>query len=103
VEPLILKRCLQIGAYTGTTRGGTVVGDDWRENDGLVNTVSAIAPSGAPHTALDRRNIRPGIWNVFPTYEGDHMALQGGRRHRRDVRAFYLDLVRMISTMRVSK
>ena len=38
----------EIGMLTGTTEGGYVVDESWLENDGLVNTVSASAPSSAP-------------------------------------------------------
>ena len=97
MEPLFAARSRQIGAYAGKTAGGMPVDESWRENDGLVNTVSATAPSGAPSKPLDRERIEPGRWNVFPTLRGDHMWLQGGLTHRHDIRAFYLDLLTMIS------
>ena len=49
------------------------VDETWCENDGLVNTLSARVPSGAPWKAMDKNSIRPGLWNVFPTVDGDHM------------------------------
>lgn len=97
IEPLFVMRANQIGAYTGRTAGGMIIDETWRENDGLVNTSSAMFPAGAPAKALNRDEIRPGIWNVFPTVEGDHMHLQGGLMHRHDIRAFYLDLLTMIA------
>ena len=96
MEALFAMRSAQIGAYTGKTRGGFVIDDSWRENDGLVNTVSAKAPIGAPSKELDRSNIERGVWNVFPALEGDHMWLQGGLMHRHDIKAFYLDLLELI-------
>jgi triacylglycerol lipase len=99
MEPLFVMRACQIGAYSGTTRGGMRIDASWRENDGLVNTFSAAAPLSAPAVPLDKNRIRPGIWNVFPTYEGDHMALQGGLMRKHDVRIFYLDLLQMICTL----
>ena len=72
------------------------VDETWRENDGLVNTLSARAPSGAPWKPLDKSSIQLGLWNVFPTIDGDHMWLQGGLLHRHDIRGFYLDLLTMI-------
>ena len=74
----------------------TQADESWRENDGLVNTVSAMAPSGAPSRPLDRERIEPGTWNVFPVIRGDHMYLQGGLTRWHDVRGFYLDLLGMI-------
>ncbi len=96
MEPLFAMRSRQIGAYAGRTEGGMEVDESWRENDGLVNTVSAMAPSGAPSRPLDRERIEPGTWNVFPVVRGDHMYLQGGLTRRHDVRGFYLDLLGMI-------
>ncbi len=96
IEPLFVMRASQIGAYAGKTAGGMAVDETWRENDGLVNTVSAEAPTGVPFKPLDRDKIEPGLWNVFPTVDGDHMWLQGGLLHRHDIRPFYLELLSMI-------
>ncbi len=96
MEPLFVMRSHQIGAYTGKTAGGQIIDERWRKNDGLVNTVSAMCPSGAPGTPLDRDRIKPGIWNIFPEIDGDHMWLQGGLTHTHDVRGFYLELLTMI-------
>ena len=99
MEPLFVMRSHQIGAYAGRTEGGYAIDDTWRENDGLVNTVSSSFPLGAPAKPLDRSRIDRGIWNVFPAWPGDHMALQGGLIHRHDVRGFYQDLLTMISAL----
>ena len=99
IEPLFAARSRQIGVYTGKTAGGLAIDERWRENDGLVNTVSAAVPTGAPFRALDRKQPVPGLWNVFPVLDGDHMWLQGGLLHRHDIRPFYLDLLRMISEL----
>ena len=97
MEPLFAARSRQIGVYTGRTKGGITVDESWRGNDGLVNTLSAAVPTGAPSRPLDRARIEPGVWNVFPTVDGDHMWLQGGLMHRHDIRPFYLDMLTMIS------
>ncbi len=96
MEPLFAARSRQIGAYSGRTAGGITADERWRENDGLVNTVSAMVPTGAPSKPLDRGNIERGVWNVFPTIRGDHMWPQGGLMHRHDIRPFYLDLLTVI-------
>ena len=67
----------EIGTLAGTTSGGYVVNEIWFENDGLVNTVSASAPSNAPSKEFDKSNITKGIWNIMPVYQGDHMSFQG--------------------------
>ncbi len=99
VEPIFVSRSCQIGAYSGKTAGGIMVDEAWHENDGLVNTISATAPEGAPSKALDKKHIEPGLWNVFPVLDGDHMWLQGGLFHRHDVKPFYLELLTMISRL----
>ena len=96
MEPLFVMRSYQIGAWTGKTKGGMTVDESWLENDGLVNTVSAKYPLGAPHKDFDPENIPAGTWNVFPTRKEDHMALQGGLFHKHDVRPFYLELLETI-------
>ena len=96
MEPLFVMRSLQIGAYRGKTSAGMEIGDEWRDNDGLVNTVSSRSPFGAPAVPLDSAEIRPGVWNVFPDFPGDHMYLQGGLMHRHNIRPFYLRLLRLI-------
>ncbi len=98
MEPLFTRHSYRICAYTGRTRGGVEIDDSWRENDGLVNTISAKVPSGAPSKPLDRSAIESGVWNVFPVMEGDHMWAQGGLMKRHDIRAFYLDLLSLIDS-----
>ena len=98
-EPMFVMRSCQIGAYKGKTAGGTLIDESWRENDGLVNTVSAMAPMRAPSKTLDRAHIVPGVWNVFPVIHGDHMWLQGGLLRKHDIRRFYMDLLGMIDKL----
>ena len=99
IEPLFVRRSTQMGAYRGKTAGGVTADETWRENDGLVNTVSAAAPAGAPCRTLDRDRIEPGLWQVFPTVNGDHMWPQGGLMRRHGIRPFYLDLLAMIDRL----
>ena len=99
MEPLFVRSSWRMGAWSGRTRGGTLIDESWRGNDGLVNTLSASAPLGAPSKPLDRQEIGRGLWNVFPVVEGDHMWPQGGLTHRHDVRAFYLELLTLIDTL----
>ena len=59
--------------------------------------ISEISPCGAPRNHLDPDNLKPGIWNVYPVHKGDHMSLQGGLLHKKDIRSFYTDMLTMIS------
>ena len=91
----------EIGKLTGTTAGGYTVDASWLENDGLVNTISACAPSSAPSTAFDANNITKGTWNIMPTYQGDHMSLQGGFfKVNTDVEALYTEHLDMINRLK---
>lgn len=80
------------GYYDKKTGGGTYIGKDWAENDGLVNTVSAKYPTRSDGKCLTEsgsvgytirdsmclENAQSGIWNVMPTSSRDHLALIGG-------------------------
>ena len=94
----LFKACsARMGKYTGTTKGGYVIDASWQMNDGLVPTISAKAPFNAPQKDFDENNITKGIWNVMPTYEGDHMSLEGGLLKTNNVRELYVDLLSMIN------
>jgi len=98
-DPFFVRRAVQIGCYSGTTKGGTVIDDTWHENDGLVNTISAKAPFGEPQQKLSRKNIRPGVWNICPVYHGDHMMIHGGLIRKTDVNSLYLQMLNMIDAL----
>ncbi len=100
MDPFFVKKAYQMGCYTGVTKVGYVVDRSWQENDGLVNTISAKAPFGEPQKELDRSCIEPGVWNIFPVYKGDHMAVHGGLTKTRNVLMNYLELVSMIQGLR---
>ena len=89
-----------MGMLTGTTDGGYVVDESWLENDGLVNTISASAPTSAPSAAFDPNNIAEGVWNIMPVYQGDHMSLQGGFfKVNTDVYRLYTEHLDMINCL----
>lgn len=92
VDPLFAKTSTLMGVYTGVTKAGCVVDDSWHANDGLVNTVSARAPFGAPQQPLTEGHIDKGIWNVMPDMHVDHGFFQGGFIVKRNPHAFYQDL-----------
>ncbi len=100
MESLFVSCSKAMGAFKGVTEGGYVMDEQWWENDGLVNTISAKAPFDAPAKAYDEDNVEKGIWNVMPTYDGDHMSLQGGMTKMNDVKAFYVSLLSMINCLK---
>lgn len=64
---------------TAMGRAGGAVPSDWLPNDGLVNTVSARCPGGAPHTDFaPGQTPQRGVWQVLPVEELDHLAAIGG-------------------------
>ena len=99
MEPMFRRSAAQMGAYTGVTAGGFVIDESWQENDGLVNTVSAMAPLGAPYTDFDPKEVETGVWQIMPSYHGDHMSLQGGMMKRNNIRPFYLELLETIDVL----
>ena len=88
-----------MGAYTGKTKGGIVIDESWLQNDGLVNTISAMAPSSAPSQKFNAKAITPGTWNIMPIYDGDHMSLSGGLFHHKNIKPFFTDLISMINSL----
>lgn len=99
MESLFVSSSKAMGAFTGVTEGGFVIDESWQENDGLVNTISAKAPSSSPVTDYDKDNVQKGIWNIMPTYDGDHMSLQGGMTKPNDIKSFYLEHLSMINSL----
>lgn len=99
MESLFVSSSKAMGAYTGKTEGGYIIDEAWQQNDGLVNTISAKAPSGAPSTDYTEGNVEKGIWNIMPVYYGDHMSLQGGLTKINDVKGLYVDLLSMINSL----
>lgn len=100
MEPFFVLSSCHMGAYTGKTTGGMVIDESWRENDGLVNTISATAPFGEPSKPYDKEHTVPGIWNIFPAYDGDHASLTGGIMRKYDIYSFYLELLQMIAGLK---
>ncbi len=99
MESLFVSSSKAMGAFTGETEGGYVIDETWRQNDGLVNTVSAKAPTGAPSKDYEEGNVPKGVWNIMPTYDGDHMSLQGGLTKVNDVKDLYVELLGMINKL----
>ena len=69
MEPLFVMRACQIGAYAGKTAGDAIIDESWRGNDGLVNTVSAMAPTGAPSKPLEEGGIVPAYGTSSPRWK----------------------------------
>ena len=80
----------RIGSFEGLTPDGLMLGKEWQENDGLVNTISAMAPDYAPQKSYtDALALEKGVWYIMPTYVGDHMSFQGGFTIKNNITDFY--------------
>lgn len=94
----------KMGKYTGTTDGGFKITKEWFDNDGLVNTISATAPFTDPSRDFDPekdslKSIKPGVWQVLPTFKGDHMSIIGGLLDKTEVLDYYLDFMSRINSL----
>ena len=64
---------------TAMGRDGAGMPRDWLPNDGLVNTISARYPGGAPHADfVPGQTPQRGVWQVLPVEHLDHLAAIGG-------------------------
>ena len=98
-EAMFVKSSILMGRLTETTPKGFVVDESWFMNDGLVNTVSAMAPFDAPQKEYESEDVERGIWNIMPIYDGDHMSLQGGFTIKNDVKEFFIQHLNMINKL----
>ncbi len=88
-----------MGSASGVTAGGIVYDKSWYNNDGIVNTISCIAPKNEAQKTFNAGSITPGVWNVMSTFKGDHLSITGGLMHRVNVNAFYLAQLTLINSL----
>lgn len=79
-ENLYESTSARMGKWEGTTKDGVYIGKEWQANDGLVNTISALAPFNAPQVEFITvsGDLQKGIWYVMPIVYRDHISFQGG-------------------------
>ena len=99
IDRLFRACAVRMGRFTCTTKGGYVVDEKWFENDGLVNKISALAPFNAPSAVYSGGEVATGVWNIMPTFSGDHLSINGGLFVNHNVRVFYVDLLSMINEL----
>lgn len=100
MEKIFQKTAIKLGRFEGLTPDGIELGKEWQENDGLVNTISARAPSHSPSKFFTSDyEIEKGIWYIMPVYNGDHMSLQGGFSIKNDITDFYVKHLMMINNL----
>lgn len=99
MESMFVEASFEIGKYTGVTSNGYEITEEWRENDGIVNLISAKAPFTEPSKEFDKKNISPGIWNIMPTITADHLGVVGGLTKKFDTMSLYVPLFEMINKL----
>ncbi len=107
--PLFIPFSMKIGRYTNANEfvldsNGTTAIDGymystissaWKPNDGMVNTISSRYPLTSAHKSYDSSNIEPGIWQVKPDQEMDHLQFTGGITNPQPaaIKSFYLAIM----------
>lgn len=71
------------------------INSSWRENDGLVNTVSGRNPIDEPSREFDGK-IEKGIWNIMPTLICDHGRAAGLLADKDELHKLYSDHAEML-------
>lgn len=96
---------LPLGFFLGRQNPADLPGGDkaWWKNDAVVNTISAAAPDNAPRRDIDfdtdLSTCEPGIWNVYPVEQKDHMAFVGWTQKKEDYAAFMEGLYQTVSSL----
>lgn len=88
-----------MGRMSLTTAGGQVIDSSWHENDGLVNTISQIAPFDDEYVQISESpdEIKYGRWNVLPTDNMAHTSVVGGLFKISDIRETFYELCDLIN------
>ncbi|MEG0978659.1 MAG: hypothetical protein RR012_01030 [Oscillospiraceae bacterium] len=69
-----------IGSYKNDKpdKSHTYVSTEWQPNDGMVNTITAIAPKNERQEDFTcNKDCKPGVWYGMPIEEKDHMSYMG--------------------------
>jgi len=93
---------LLVGKFTSPENG---IDDSWRQNDCLVNTISATHPFDEPSrtvtdpAALTPNGMIPATWYVMPTVKGDHGTIIGLGRTMEETLPFYTEIIARIDAL----
>ncbi len=95
---ILIPTATLMGKYSQNTVTDFPIDSTWKENDGLVNVVSAKYPSTDEWQDYDAENIALGKWNVMPVKRGHHGTVIGLNADKKETRDFYLELINMINS-----
>ncbi len=74
IYPFFKMSCPILNRSNGFYAGGIRITKEWISSDGIVPLCSGLRPFTEPYIKYaDAKTIKPGIWNVMPTFENtDH-------------------------------
>lgn len=98
--PVLYPLALSMGNYTSNEPGKTNFDSKWWPNDGIVNVYGENGPSNGILREYDANSmLQKGVWNHLGVYNGyDHAAIIGIGTLI-DVKPFYRNLARLITSL----
>ena len=91
-----------VGKYKGNPADANhaEIGLEWRQNDGLVNTVTEQAPKREKWQPWEGdHDLKPGIWYDMPTERKDHMCYCGTGETKEDYAIFFYDILNRVENL----
>lgn len=102
MNPLMKPTSAIMCKYTNRGKNGIVIDRRWFENDGAVNCISANGPKLGSTDKIVKFNGTPqiGKWNDMGIiYKTDHMDIVGIGIGRKNLRYFYDNIVKLVSSL----
>ena len=100
--PLLKPTAYIVGKYKGNPEDANhaFIGPEWKQNDGLVNTVTEQAPKNENWEPWHgEKDIKPGVWYDMPTEIKDHMSYCGNGESKDDYAIFFYDILRRLQNL----
>lgn len=100
--PLMTAFSYIVGRYHGCPEDANhaALGEEWMENDGLVNVMSGRAPRTKNWTPyVDDKDLKPGVWYDMPIEDKDHMSYMGTLQSKADYAVFWHDILKRIDNL----
>ncbi len=92
----LFGRLIATISFPSDEQYGITFGEQWHENDGLVNVPSAKNPFDEPGKDFDGTPEK-GIWNIMPAIKGDHGQAVGLMARKNKTHSFFLNLLNMLT------
>lgn len=107
-DPFFMLLAEILGKTDYTFPGGMTLGEEWKDNDGLVNTLSEFGPINeqithlkeGPSEQLASEKFETGRYYAFKIYRGSHNSLTGGTvRPNPSAKEHFFDIIKFINTL----